>query len=336
MGLDEPRTPGADGQPSEDEQSLIDFVLGRCDEQSAGEIRRRLAGGGEFAARHREISSALEALGEWQVADPPANLVERTLARVSAQRRSEALLVEGRRPRSLVPAFSMRELGAIAAAVLLAVGIFIPSLSQAHKRAQRSQCAWNQGQIGSGLAHYANANDDVLPASPVNAGSWLASGGQPPASNSAGLFVLVRSGHVPAEVFRCPAAGGRSFEVRMGMVDFPSPQTIGYSYQHTLAGPVSRAGLDDVARREMRILADNTPVFEKGVFRPERSDTVSGNHSGAGQNVLSLAPHVAWVTNNYVGVDGDNIFLAEGVTEYNGSEKPASRTDSFLLPTPGR
>ena len=68
--------------------------------------------------------------------------------------------------------------------------------------------------------------------------------------------------------------------------------------------------------------------------RAERvGKTVSENHSGAGQNVLYMDGHVTWTAQCRVGVNGDNIWLAQGVYVYTGSEKPRSPADAFLLPS---
>lgn len=329
--------PEGPGPQARDDELLIDFLLGRCDERTAEHVRRRLAGGGDFAARHDEMASALEALGRYELPRPPENLTERTLARVSALRRSEALLAgERTRRRAFAPTFSFRELAALAAAIVLAVGIFVPSVRQARKLAQRSGCAANVGQIGTAVAHYANAHNDLLPGSPANEGFWLPQPGQQRASNSAGLFLLVRSGYVACDLFQCPAAGGKSFEFKAGMSDFPSGPTIGYSYQHSLSGPLRRAELAQVAAEKV-ILADENPIFAGGVFHAERlARTASGNHDGDGQNVLRLNMQVVWTTDCLVGFGGDNIFLAQGVTNYTGNEKPSSKADTFLLPSFGQ
>ncbi len=319
-----------------DEQLLVDLVLGQCDGPTAQDLRRRLAEDERFAARHREIQTALEALDRYDVPAPPVNLVERTLARVSAQRRSEGLLVE--RPtgrRAFAPTFSYREMAALAAGLLLIVGIFVPAMRQARRRANRSLCGASQGQIGTGLIHYANTNDGLLPAAPATGSGWLVASGPERSSNSAGLFLLVRSRYVSAETFQCPAAGGESFVARGGMTDFPSPKTIGYSYQHSLARPINREALADVAD-EMVILGDHTPFFAGGVYRRKDTGAISTNHGGSGQNALHLNSSVFWTRDNHVGVNGDNIFLADGITAYTGVEVPASPTDSFLLPSLGQ
>ena len=326
------------GEPqARSDELLIDFLLGRCDERAAEHVRSRLADGGEFAARHDELAATFQALGRYELPDPPENLTERTLARVSALRRTEALLASERtHRRAVTPTFSFRELTAVAAAVLLAVGVFLPSVRRARKLAQRSACAANAGQIGTAVAHYANAHNDMLPASPANQGFWLRRSGRQRASNSAGLFLLVRSAYLTGDVFQCPAAGGSSFEFKAGMTDFPSGETIGYSYQHSLSRPLRREALARYATEKV-ILADENPVFVGGVFHADRvTRAASGNHGGEGQNVLRLNMQVVWTPHCRVGVDRDNIFLAQGVDTYVGNEQPASEADTFLLPSFGQ
>ena len=318
-----------------DEELLIDFVLGRCDQAAAEGVRRRLEQDRDFAALHENIAASFRALGKYDVDEPPANLVERTMARVRATRRSEALVAaEPLRRRMPFPAFSMRELAALAAAAILVIGIIIPSLRHARRRAQRSLCSANLGQIGTALNHYANENDDTLPSSPLAAGSWLPRPDQPRASNSAALFQLVRLAFAETDAFQCPATPARPFAVVAGMTRFPSAEAISYSYQYALGGPIRRSD-PQLARvaEQMAIGVDSTPLFRNGVFRPEKvRSRVSENHPGGGQNVLYLLGHVRWVTHCEVGVNGNNIFLAEGIYNYTGNEAPTSKTDSFVLP----
>ena len=73
--------------------------------------------------------------------------------------------------------------------------------------------------------------------------------------------------------------------------------------------------------------------FYDGMFHAERiGDQASDNHNKTGQNVLYMDYHVAWADNPNVGVNGDNIYLVNGVTNYLGDEAPADATDTFLLP----
>ena len=43
-----------------------------------------------------------------------------------------------------------------------------------------------------------------------------------------------------------------------------------------------------------------------------------------------------WAQTAEAGVMGNNIYLAEGVYEYRGDERPSTPTDTFLLPAYSR
>ena len=42
-----------------------------------------------------------------------------------------------------------------------------------------------------------------------------------------------------------------------------------------------------------------------------------------------------WFTHAQAGVNGNNIWLADGIYDYRGDEKPTSPVDTFLLPHAG-
>ena len=324
-------------EPSrQDEMLLIDYLLGRTDEPSAGEVRRRLEADPEFRRLHSDLQNTLKALGRSADVEPPEDLVDRTMARIRSARQTEALLVQqGLSRRGGWPTFSLRELGAIAAAALLLVAIFVPAVRQSKSRTLLNECYSNVGQIGSALQTFANEHHS-LPASAAQRQRWLAREQEPAVSNSVALFRLVRSEYASPVRFQCPAVGGGSFVAQAGMVDFPAGRFINYSYQHAMGSEWMRANagvsLAGVAR-QMAILADATPVFCNGRFDRDRVHApVSDNHARTGQNVLYLDMHVDWTEQPTVGVNGNNIYLAEGILDYSGDEAPVNVTDSFLLP----
>lgn len=322
-----------------DEQLLIDYVLGQCPPQEAEEVGRRLASDEGFASLHADIANAMAALGACSVPDPPEDLVDRTLARVRAMRRTEALVeAQPVERRVRMPMFSFRELGAVAAILVVAFGVLLPSLYKARGRAHRVLCADNIAMIHTGLNHYASGHGEALPAPPSTIDVWLRRAGKAHASNTAALFLLVRNNYASPRAFQCPAADTASFVVRQGLSDFPSPRNIAYSYQHCLAGPIRR-DLPELVRvaGQYAILSERSPVFVDGRFLRDRiRRDVSDNHGGAGQNVLYLDGSVRWVRHGHVGVNGNNIWLADGIFDYVGDEKPASPTDTFLLPHLGQ
>jgi len=324
-----------DEKRRQDEDLLIDFHLGRCDEAAAAEVRARIDGDAAFRRLSADISNALGAMKLLGECEPPADLVDKTLARIAAAKRTEALLArEEARGGWRRPTFAMREAVAAAVAVILLGVIFIPSVLQAHRRALRAECRANVGQIGAAFQTYANLNDGSLPVVSAEPRRWLPGEGQPAVSNSEGLFKLVRLGRSP-QLFQCPAVGGGSFTVQAGMVDFPSEEFVSYSYQHAL-GPRGIASAGEVLKEmqgQMAILADATPVFDGGRFRKDRVRlATSDNHAHTGQNVLYRDMHAAWATRADVGINGDNIYLAGNRFFYRGDEEPVDAFDSFLLP----
>ena len=325
-------------QHARDEQLLIDFLLGRCDRQQAEEVAARLGDDPAFHDLHDRLDRTFSVLNKMPEPAAPADLTERTLAGIDAARRRTAELARtelgGGSSRST---FSMRELAGIAAAIILIVAVIVPIVQQTNERALRSDCRARVGQIGAGAQRYAAANDGLLPGADPTRHRWLATGDEPSASTSAPLFELAKGGFVPVTVFVCPAVGGRPtlYRITSAMTDFPSAMHISYSYQHSLGG--RRISINDPAlaavSENMAILSDGTPAFVGNAFRADLAHKSSHNHGGDGQNVLYLPGNVSWSGTPAAGVSGNNIFLAEGVEDYEGTETPSNETDSFLLPT---
>jgi len=321
-----------------EEQMLIDFALNRCEGDDKQAVEDRLARDEAFAAHHRDVANTLGVLRAAAEIDPPADLVDRTMARIRQKRQTDALLArEGMSGPTRRPTFSLRELGAIASVAAILLCVLLPVVRRASEVTVAGQCSARIGQIGSALTQYANDNEDRLPGA-GDQENWLGESSQ--AGTSAALFKLVSDKYAKPEAFRCPA-GSRgndtgSFEVRAGMVDFPSADTVAYSYQHTLkANELSRTNpaLATVAD-SMAILADQSPAFDRAQpSEPTRPAPAanSPNHGGTGQNVLYLDMHVDWVKTPAAGVMGNNIYLIDGVDVYNGDEVPAA-VDTFLLP----
>ncbi len=319
-----------------DELSLIDFLSGNCEASQASGIKERLEKDEDFRQLHDDIKNTLNAVGLAPEIEAPQDLVEKTLAKISSAKRTEALIAKQEiRRRVLRPTLSLRELTAVAAVILLAVIVFVPSIQQARQKQLAIQCASQAGRIGSAILSFANANNDQLPTAGVAEARWLANDSEPVVSNSAGLFKLVGAGFASPTLFQCPAVGGRSFVVQSGMADFPADEHISYSYQHSLGSEAVRRDDPEMAMvaQRMAILSDSTPLFKKGRFHPDKISAQAGdNHRAKGQNVLYLDMHVDWAESPNVGVGGNNIFLAEGIYKYKGTEKPTGPTDTFLLP----
>jgi len=318
-----------------DEALLIDFHLHRLEEPHAREVRRRLDEDEPFASASKDVSNALKAVDLLPEREPPADLVARTMARIQQARQTDAALTREEVGRPLVRStFSLRE-GVAVAAILLVLGtLFVPSVQEAKRVSRAGLCGANAGQIGTGIQEFASANNGFLP-SAGGAVRWLP-GREQEGGNSRAMFLLVREHYVPQTAFLCPAASSdQPFTVTQGMEDFPGHRHIHYSYQHSVGTHcLSREDPQLVGvASEMAILADATPFYNNRTFRADEPETaLSGNHSRTGQNVLYLDMHVGWVKRPQAGVGGDHIYLAQGIFNYNGDEKPTTATDTFLLP----
>ena len=327
----------SESQMTNNQELLTDYILGRLEPQARQEVRELIEGQDDVRRMHDDLRNTFAALDLSIEVEPPADLVERTMARIRSAKRTDALLAREQLTRRDVirPTFSMREVAAVAGIVLLIGSIFVLSFRDADRRRLRVECAQNAARIGTAMMSYANRNDGRLPSTTAPNDRWLAATDQPAASNSQALFHLVREKYLQPPTFQCPAVGGDSFTVRPEMTDFPGAKFIGYSYQHSI-GPKGLS-LEDkrlqAVQASMAILADSSPVFNGGRFRADCIGRQAGdNHDRTGQTVLYMDMHVDFKANPSVGVGGNNIYLVDGVTEYQGNEKPAWPGDSFLLP----
>ncbi|MCD4825498.1 MAG: hypothetical protein K8S55_12945 [Phycisphaerae bacterium] len=325
-------------QAKQDEIELIDDLQGRLGPEDARVLRERLAAEPELRRKRDELAKTLDAMDLAPEPVAPDDLVTKTLDRIAAVRRTDALITmqQMETARSFGSTFRMRELAAVAAMLLVLAGLLIPSLHFARQRSRQTLCAAQMGQIGSAMHTYAVNNAGFLPNANGKNLCWLSKPGQPTASNSAGLFKLLRGRHIHSPVaFQCPAVGGNSFTMTPQMTDFPQAQHVHYSYHHSLGSRSLSITHPRWAKviATMAVLADQTPVFADGQFWPERiADPISDNHGGDGQNVLYMDGHVVWATTATVGVGGDNIYLIQSITQYQGTESPTDPTDTFLLP----
>ena len=313
-----------------DEILLIDFLRNRLDADKAEGVRKRLEEDLDLRELKDNLTNTFAALDRAPKPTPPGDLVEKTLNRIASVQRTNALLsLQQLEPtRRFRPTFSMKELLAIAAVTLIAVGIFIPSLQMATQRRQRGLCAAQMGQLGNALQRFATDNDGYMPGVDSKNNYWLDHNGKECASNSAALFKLLKGDyHTSPVVFQCPSVGGTSFAVKPDMSDFPKSEHIHYSYQHSLnRGPSIHGGSDS----GMAILADQSPRFKNGQYRKK---TRSENHGERGQNVLYLDGHCEWSTSPLAGLNQDDIYtMAGSLGNYVGNETPASEDDTFLLP----
>jgi hypothetical protein len=336
---------------SEFDPMLLDLHLGRLSEHERTALEQRIQSDPGLRAENEALATMFQALSSVREPEPdlPAGLIGKISARVAAVgpplrvtrpgRRTAAELAEAEGAR-VIRLHSFREIAAVAAMIVLAIGLGVPSMLHMRERGQRIACAANLADIGRGMQAYALANNGALPFAGWNANSTWRPTDEPGLNvlpNRRQVYPLLRFGHVPARLFVCPSANDLPMPEDQVPYhnDFLESRNVSYAYQN-MAGV--RPALRD--NPDLPVLGDDNPFFDNGwpLFAVMRSlglsdpaKTNSRVHGGAGQNILTIRGNVKWMTTPNCGIDGDNIWTLDGVEEYTGREGPQTSTDSHLL-----
>ncbi|MBB6443008.1 hypothetical protein [Phycisphaera mikurensis] len=270
----------------------------------------------------------------------PAGLAPRTLERLAAQRRAEALAAQIDRfrgpngpeadaasvagrigfGRSLRSGF--RQVLSAAAVLLIGSALLLPVLRQSSVEAGRLACMNNLRAAGGAFAQYAADFGGVMPRAAGFSGAPLA-GLLPSAASAAdtagpadlpprfsggnaqhlALLATRGGGYLPVERLICNGQPGEA-AAAAGRFAWRMAGAAAYSYQ-SQAGP-RPLRLDD-ARSDLGVLADRNPLF---VLRAGRLVPVAGRpemtpsrlHRGEGQNVLTAAGDARWTVRPSLGV----------------------------------
>jgi hypothetical protein len=243
------------------------------------------------------------------------------------------------------------EIVVAAAMIIVGFSLMFPSIEHSQAESRRRACTANLAGAGWGFQGWANDHDQKLPSLEETKpkGIWIRVG-QPAKngevqSNSAQYYLLIRRGYVKPQSLVCPENEYAPRNFSPDAVDFPNPQAPSYSYQNQYSPFVVRLkpGASDA---NMAVLADRNPLFrvnEQNELAFDPSVAVTSNsrlHDGKGQNVLLNNLTVKWIespqlpkVNRETGEEHvDNIWTAEGVDHYTGTESPQSPIDSHLVP----
>lgn len=324
-------------------RTLIDLHLGRLDEAARSALLTRIEADPALRREHETLGELFATLARFDAPAPPTDLQQRICARIDAARTTQRILAEQQQvSRAAGRLVSLRDLVAVAAVLVMMVGIGVPGLLQMKQRARRVACSWNLGQIGRGLQAYAATFGESLPFA-----GWDAQASWSPTSqqqmhlipNRRHLYLLLRRSYVPsAAAFVCPGAGGAPMPANLipRRNDFLESRNISYAGQN-MAGvrPTLRS------RPAMPVVGDDNPVFADGIplldvlarrfglREPARLN--SRAHGGSGQNILTIGGVVRWVTTPKAGLGGDNIWTLQDVRHYTGREGPKKASDTHLL-----
>ena len=331
------------------DQRLLDLHLGHLSEEEQGRLRYEIASDVRLAAQDSTLSSVFAALNAVPQEVVPADLAARATERVRAAgpaprvvRPSDELTAAVEwQPGRVIRLSNLRDIVAVAALIVLAVGIGVPSMLHVRERAQRHGCSQNLAALGFGLQQYANVFGSSLPFAgwSERKNTWQPSSdpGVVSIPNRRHVYPLLRLQFVAdPRVFVCPSQQHVPMPQMaiVGHDDFLESRNVSYVYQN-MAG-VRPCADDDP---DLPIMADDNPLFANGLpmadSRPlgasDPSYANSRAHRGAGQNVLTIGGYLKWTTTPCSGIDGDNIWTLEGVNDYTGHEGPASCTDSHLI-----
>ncbi len=263
------------------------------------------------------ITRMLGRLDDYPIEDAEPALMHATMARIDRHEDELALRMRfdvAMDEQAATRGFRIRipDFITVAAVLLIGVGVLWPVLGSVRQQAMQTSCANNLKRIGYGFAQYANDNNGSLPvamAGPM--GSWESF------SNAINLSPMVQGGYCEAGHLNCP--GHHAHDEHE-----PAPS---YSYRwFTPKGLIHwNTG------RVTVILGDLNPLVapaRRGWDAPPLS--VSINHRGRGQNVLTTDGSVMWLEQPLVGRH-DNIWMPEGGPSLRPGHAPTDDDDVFLV-----
>lgn len=327
---------------------------------AAGFEPRRVASGmRQRAEAQARLLSNLESEGEPVSAADREAAVARTLAfveRGAAQQRLRMTIVpervERRRGR-----FQLADLVTAAAVLLVAGSVVVPVVSQSRAIGRQSATMANLGAVGAALAQYsattdATARGSLVPLAyePTPSQVWW-NVGTPRQSNTEHFYLLVRQGFITLAQMAAPTNEQAVVEPQDGWTDWPSFESVSYSYRNVFGPPRTRCPKTTDERTIMA--ADRSPVVVRA-RRGERVINVLENslaHGGRGQAVLHFGGSVVFMRTPLTD-RGDNIWIPRcleatlraqagvgspptppgGCNPLHGTETPGCVTDNFVCP----
>lgn len=281
--------------PENPEGFLLDDELGLLEPAERDRLEQALSADTQLEAKQKRLADTLEPLDAWDAPAPPPNLTALVMARIETIHDTIKLdPTQADQPADeeggMMPVLlSLREIVAIAAAILIIVGVFVPSYYGVHQSGGPAMTGADLGGISQGLTNYAGNTGSVLPASIVQPGaSWLSpdtiddrrAGTRHP-------YLRVSGPHVNSRFVIAPAGigdGASSAERFEGLDEVVTPNRISYRW-HIRFDPAPRSILDG----QLNPPADKTPAGLRGLLRPitDLFAKPSSGRTNSGRGIIS-------------------------------------------------
>src|SRR4030042_5976486 len=332
-------------------QLLFDYSIGITSEEQTAKAKTLISTNKEAAEMHSKLQGALTPLESIEPQVCPDDLVERTISYVrenagSSQHQLEQLLAveqTKRVPIRIGFGRNFAEMAAIAASIIIIVGVLVPTMGFARQKYWQKKCGTQLGSFFQGLSSYIADHDGQHPSVATTAGAaWWKIGyqGKENQSNTRRIYILVREGYISPSAFICPGNRGRNLQIESSKIptykDFPDRRYVTYSFQ--ISCSTTQEGKLQCRKVTM---ADLNPLFEKlpnydSPFRVSLDKNLltvnSSNHNRRGQNVLFGDGRVEFLKTRHTGSDHDDIFTLQDTDIYQGCEMPSCETDFLLAP----
>lgn len=325
------------------EELLLNWHLDALTPDERAWLSAELERDAELQAKCDRLGRLLQPLDHWSPPPESSGLSDRILAHVrsapgptsfaaSNVRKSDPLRIRFGRLSTL----RLREVLAVAACIVVLIGVSVPGVSALRDRSRRALCASHLCNIFVGVSSYQQSFGGALPfAGNVPNAAWLPAGAVdgPYASNSRHLYRLLKLGYLAnPEVFICPSdAYGQPMAARgaADWDDFALARNLSYASLN-LSGPSPRLK----PALPVAYLSDPNPLFSNAVFVPvtDPDQANSPAHRGRGQMVLMLDGNARWMTRPIYGPQRDNLWLLGGLQDYTGREAPTTDEDVQLVP----
>lgn len=324
-------------EPRNHEDLLLDWHLNRLDDEQRLWVAAELDRDETFRTKSERLQRVLEPLDDWRVAPGSARLADSVLAAIENTKEVAPVMASATRGWTIPWPFPrMRGFAAVAACLLLLLGVFVPGISELKHRSQRAMCSNNLRSIFTGTAAYQHSYAGSLPfAGSVAGASWLPGcrDATSYASNSRHPFLLVKLNLGPTtKDFICasvPEAQAMTNTDVKVLQDFRVSRNVSYDSLNLASSNPNLRPPTAIA-----YLSDHNPLFVGGKFNAsvDAETANSPAHRGRGQSVLSLDGTVEYVRTPYYGMRRDNLWLMGTLRKYRGTESPTARDDAFLIP----